>query len=229
MEVNLTELKGLRRWYQDQPKRVRQATGDVLNDAAFGVRTRAKRRIIADMTVRNGRFVSGRLRVTKANVRAPVSRQRSIVGSVAITPSPKHGAFSGWVEQEFGTIQKRKRFQTIAARGGALTKQVRHKVRLKPKNKVITPREYGMSPRHTTGQFIAAAKRKKENRMLLFKKAILKRKRNKFQIVQVLKKPKPPRRNKWMYMACRKYFQTANLQALWDKYYLATLKAPHKR
>jgi len=229
MKANLNELKGLKRWYGDQPDRVRRAAGMMLNDFAFGTRTQAIKTINDSMTVRKEKFVSGRVQVKKANINKPVSRQMSVTGSARKVKSKKNGAFSGWEEQEYGKGPVRNRYQTMAARNNQEKKQVRPIVRLKPGRKVLKKSDYGMTGKHTAGQFLAAAKRKKENRLVRIGGVIFKRRRKEFEPVQILSKPKRTRRLKWMLMSRNRYFQKTNLDKLWYKYYTATLRPPPKR
>lgn len=195
----------------------------MLNTFAFSTRIQAIRRIGETMTVRNSRFVSSRIQVSKARISSPVPRQKAIAGSVA------KARFTGWAEQEFGTPQKRNRFATMAARNNNPQKQMRHIVRLKPRNEVVTREDYQMTSKHTASQFLAAAIRKKENRMIRVKGVIMKRRRNKFEPVQILKRPKQPKRNKWLLTSRNDYFKATNLDALWRKHYGATLRPPPKR
>ena len=218
MDVNLDELEKLKRWYGKQHGRVRLATGAMLNSFAFGTRTQAIGHINETMTVRNSKFVSGSMRVSKANIESPVPRQKAVTGSIF---RPR---FSGWVEQEFGTGQNRSRSATLAGRGNTFAKQIRHVVRLKPRNTVVTRAEYGMASSHLNKQFIAAALRKKENRLIRIGGVLLKRRRKKFEVVQLLKKPKQPKRDKWMLTSRNSYFRKTNLDALWRRHYRATLK-----
>ena len=195
----------------------------MLNHFAFGTRTKSIQHIGATMTVRNSRFVSGRIQVTKARLGSPIPRQRSTTGSV-----PKD-RFTGWIEQEKGVRQKRNRFQTMEARNNNPRKQVRHIVRLKSRNEVVTRSDYGMKASHSMEQFIATALRKKENRMILVKGRILKRRRNKFETVQVLSRPKEPKRDRWMLTSRNAYFRSTDLDALWRRSYGATIRPPPKR
>lgn len=223
MKVDFDELDGLKRWYGTQAGRVRQATAGMLNHHAFGTRTQAIRRINDTMVVRNSKFVSGRLKVKRASDRKPVSRQ------IAWTFSVAKARFTGWKEQEFGTKDKRTRYATLAARKHDPSKQIRPIVRFKPKNKILTRNDYGMSAKTTPGQFLAAALRKKENKMIRIKSTVYKRKRNKFEAVQILDKPKQPKRNRWMLTARNKYFQKTDLDALWRREYGRTIGKPPKR
>lgn len=220
IQIDFSELKGLQRWYGDQPRLVRIATGRMLNDFAFGTRTLAIREINDTMIVRNPKFVAGRIRVTKARESAPTNRQIAITGSMATA------RFSGWTEQELGTPQVRTRFASLAGRGGSETKPIRHVVRLKPRNSVVTREDYQMKSGHTNRQFFAAAKRKKENRLLKVNGKLFKRKRLRFELVQVLKRPKAPKRNMWLKNSGDKYFRGVNLNAKWARITSALVRPP---
>lgn len=209
--MDLTEVNGIRQWYGKQPKLVRIACGRMLNHFAFGTRTQAIVQIDKQMTVRNKKFISSRIQVTKANTHSPIASQASWVGSRATK------RFSGWVEQEYGTKTARKRFATRLGRGGDTQKQVRAAARLKPGKDVVTMGSNGYTPRGgvtNIGGFIAMLHRQKENRLIRIKGVILKRKRKELQVVQVLD-VKQPKRKKWLAPARAIYFRKTDLVKLW--------------
>lgn len=225
------EVKRLRQWYPKQPRLIQESVADMLNHFAFGTRTQAIAQIGKTMVVRNARFVASRIQVTKARSNQAVTSQRSRTGSVAV---PR---FSGWVEQETGKTTERKRFATMAGRGGDIKKQIRPSVRLKPKAEVITPGTAGYTPRggkKNISGFIAMVLRNKENRLVRIGRNILKRrpgqimyqaKKTQLQLVQRLKK-KQPRQIHWLRDARAAYFRGVNLDALWKKTVDRRIKAP---
>ena len=220
--VDLSEVDGIRKWYGEQPRLMRVASACLLNEFAFGTRTRAIQTIGEMMIVRNKRFVSSRLRVTKAKTSAPINIQESWTGSMATQ------RFSGWVEQEKGVPTNRNRFSTLAGRGGDEHKQMRPSIRLKPKHQVITQADY--EPRggpSNVGGFIAMALRKKETRLIRIKGVILKRKRSKLEVVQSLKR-KQPRRLRWLRKARGLYFQHTDINRLWSRICNSLVKPPKK-
>lgn len=230
IKVDMKQVDGIRRWYGDQPKRIRQACGHMLNEIAFGVRLRAISVIGREMTVRNPKFVAGRIQVKKANIYVPVSRQQSITGSVAIQKSRTRGLFTGWTEQEHGDAVQRNRLSTLASRSGDIKKQMRPSVRLKPGKSVvdIMSSEYdqkggGKRP----GVFFAMAIRKKETRILKVGKRFFKRKNKKIEMVQFTKR-KQPRRLRWLILARREYFKRTNIQDLWRRVVSYVMTKPSK-
>jgi hypothetical protein len=223
--IDLHEVNGLRKWYGKQPSRMRVASAHMLNHFAFGTRTQAISVIGKTMTVRNPRFVARQVRVTKASTSSPVTVQKSLTGSVAMQ------RFSGWVEQEKGTPTNRKRFATLAGRSGVKTKQIRPVARLKPANEVITIQSSGYKPRGGVSNyagFIAMLMRKGENRLIRVKGILLKRKRSKLELVQVLRK-KQPKRIPWLRTARANYFRATNVDKLWEKTAMALMGKPDKR
>lgn len=221
-KADLHELDGLRRWYGKQPRLVRIAAGRMLNDFAFGTRTRAIGVIGDTMTVRNPKFVASRLRVTKANIHSPVERQAAWAGSVA------GNRFTGWVEQEKGTPTKRNRFATLAGRGGSAGKQIRHAVRLKKGRDVVKPEDADYNPKGGSfSGFAAMIFRKKENRIILYKGTFYKRKRKKLEVVQSTKK-RQPKRLTWLRRARAQYFRHTDLDALWRRHCNSVMRAPSK-
>lgn len=222
-KADLHEVDGLRKWYGKQPRLVRVACGTMLNEFAFGVRTEAIKQIGRFMIVRNPKFVSGRIRVTKARITAPVEVQAAWTGSVATN------RFTGWTEQEFGKKAARNRLATIKGRGGDKTKQIRHAVRLKPKNDVVTMDDPDYQPKgDRLGGFIAMVMRKKERRLIRIKGSFYKRNRKKLELVQSMDGKKQPKRLRWMRKARAIYFRKTNLDALWRKTVDRTMRPPGK-
>lgn len=221
-KADLREVDGIRKWYGKQPRLVRVACAKMLTEFAFGTRTRAITQIDKLMTVRNRRFVMGRLQVTKAKGYVPVSQQVAIVGSVG------KDRFSGWREQEFGDRGNRKRFSSLAGRGGSETKQMRHAIRLKPGRDVVTPSDY--NPRGGAGNlagFIAMALRRKETKIIRIKGTFYKRKGKTLEIVQRMN-PKRTRRRRWLFPARVQYFQHTDLTALWKRIVTPLIPKPEK-
>ena len=196
----------------------------MLNRFAFDVRTGAIQVINDEMTVRNKRFVSGRVRVSKARETIPTNRQKSETGSVA---KPR---FSGWVEQELGTKTTRNRFATLAGRSGKQNKQIRGVARLKPRNEVLTadsPEYQPKGGRTNTSGFLRMAMRRKENRLLRVKGVFFKRRRNKLESVQIIKQ-KQPKRILWLRDARSNYFKHMDVDALWSRTMKSLLRPPSK-
>lgn len=231
-KADLGEVDGLRQWYRNCPRKMQIACARMLNNFAFGVKEQVPVTIGQLMIVRNPRFVSSRIRVTKTSASLPVSSQKSWVGSVAIAAGTKgRGAFSGWTEQEKGTPTDRKRVATLAARSGDKHKQMRPGVRLKPGVEVVTAEHYDYMPRggrNNIGGLIAMMKRKGETRLMKIGKVYLKLNRRKVEEVQIARK-KQPKRIHWLRIARAQYFRKTNLDKMWRETVELLMGKPKKR
>ena len=229
IRIDFDELDDWQRWATAQPRLVRKATGTLLNDFAFGVRFRAFRQIEATMEVRAPKFTKGRLRVQKARPSAPTNRQKSVVGSIKTPKTPKNGAHSGWVEQETGQRHDRDHLPLLRSRNNIFSKKVRPITRLKPDRELIEAEhpDYRVRGGRTNVQgFLAMARRRKENRLIRVGKVALKRKKNKFETVQSLKRPKQPKLQPWMAPAIERYFRRAPAQVSWNRIAQRVLTTP---
>ena len=223
-EIDLREFVGFRKWIKEQPRQLRLVTGNMLNNFAFDVRRQNVKIIKRTMTVRNERFVKGRLRVTKARVTAPVKKQVAYTGSVA------KDRFSGWVEQEFGKKSKRNRFSTLAGRSGDKNKQMRHIIRLKPKHEVVSIDHPDYRPKGgatNIAGFFKMLERRGENRLVRVKGGYYKRKRKQFEMVQY-QSDKQPKRNRWMLRSIQTYKRRSNFQAMFNREYNRVIRPPRK-
>lgn len=231
-KVDLGEINGLRQWYRNCPRKMQIACSRMLNNFAFGVKDQVPKTIAQLMIVRNPRFVSSRIRVTKTSSATPIPNQKSITGSVAIpSGTAGRGPFSGWKEQELGTRTDRKRVATLAARSGDKRKQMRPGVRLKPGVEVVTAEHYDYNPRggsSNIGGMLAMMKRKGEQRIVKIGKVYLKLRRGKFEEVQIARK-KQPKRIKWLKIARAQYFRNTNLNAMWAAVVTPLMGKPNKR
>jgi hypothetical protein len=257
-KADLREVDGIRKWYGKQPRLMRVACAKMLTEFAFGTRTRAITQIDKLMTVRNRKFVMGRLQVTKARGYVPVNQQVAIVGSTPggreLVGPTQHGGklrartrFSGWVEQEFGDRGQRNRASSLAGRGGSESGQMRHAIRLKPRNEVVTIKDYNPTGGNgNLGGFIAMLNRKKEKSIVRIGGTFYKRKgsggkvikgyssssggtlRTKsLEIVQRMN-PKRTRRRRWLFPARVQYFQHTDLTALWKRIVTPLIPKPEK-
>ena len=219
-DLNIKELVKLRKWYKRQPHKFRKATGSMLNDFAFGTRRSIVDLLTRRMTIRNPRFLSSRIRVTKARLSAPVNSQRALTGTMA---GPR---FSGFVEQEKGTPTERTRAATLAARSGAKSSQVKPRFRLKPSSSVVSMDDYGVD---RLSAFVAMIFKRKEKRLIRIKGTIYKRKGKKLDLIQTLHpRHKQPRKRPFLQDARVNYFRSINLKSLWAKTIHKYLTPPNK-
>ena len=221
-DIDWHEFEGNRKWYGDQKRLVPLAASMMLNNFAFDVRRQAITVINRTMIVRNKRFVDTRLKVTKARSGASLNQMQSITGAI------RSERFSGWVEQELGKQTIHNRFATLAGRGGDKSKQIRPSVRLKRSNEVITPDKLNPKggPRNIGG-IIAMMKRTSDNRLIRIGGVIMKRKRNKLEVVQILRKQQP-KRNRWLTTARSAYFRRTNIQAMWASTVKKLMRPPNR-
>lgn len=137
--ANFMGLRNLEKAFREGPKIYGRAASVFLNEMAFQM----KRREIVDfmsrkMTVRNRKFVEGRIRVQKARPRSNINQIMSIVGSVADKPR-----FTGWAEQELGRRTKKTRTMALGARRGSRKRKVLPSARMRP-GKHPGPTELGI-------------------------------------------------------------------------------------
>jgi len=237
-KIDLTEVNGLRNWYGKQPRLMRVACSQMLNHYARGTRESSIKQIDKTMTVRSPGFVSSRMRYTKASSTTPINQQVSHAGSVGAE------RFSGWTEQEKGVPQARKRFATLAGRGGSQAGKIRPSVRLKPGLEVVTIKDY--KPRGgSLANFVAMLFRKKEKRLVRIKGKFYKLPAIKGEIagpkqgrqgmmhrklVQVQGiGARQPGMNHWMKDARAAYFRRTSLDKLWARTAGALMGRPGRR
>lgn len=130
LQIDNLELHNFSRNLRQFPQFIRPATASLLNKICFQIRTESLKVIQETMTVRNVRFVAGRLRYQKALPQAPVGRQFGLVGSWA--DRPRFGGWQRQVGQAEPPRNKGKRTIMLAARGGDESAQVKPAFRVKP-------------------------------------------------------------------------------------------------
>lgn len=245
-DIDLTEIAGLRKWYGRQPRVMQRGHAMLLNAFAFGVREEAIRQIGKTMTVRNPRFVSLQMKVTKAQYGVPIGQQRSITGSVAIKGRKGRGDFTGWTEQEKGTRVQRKRVAKLASRGGDIHRQMLGRARLKPRNEVLEITD--KIPRGGTGNtagFIAMLARQGYKGLIKIKGNFymigkgrqmlagptLPGRSGLFKSLELVQKTKKeqPRRIKWLRTARVIYFKKHPPQKTWGALAQRLIKPPGKK
>lgn len=214
--IEAHNLINLQRWYRKAPQQFQRASAGVLNEFAFGARKKSLQIIKTRMIVRNERFVSGSLRVSKASGFMPLSAQVATFGSVA------RDRFTGWKEQELGTSVDRTRTSTLLARAGSKRRQMRPSLRMKRSNIFDSPDNYEGAPeQHRAIVMLQTLSRAKSRRPFIikghrkFKPGLYKFKGGKIRQIQQFKNPKQPKRVRWMTSGRAFYFSSVSLDAIW--------------
>lgn len=134
--INLTDTEALKVFFKNSKTLfVRVAVGTI-NNLAYSMRQKYIDEIDDRMTVRNEKFVSSRMRVTRAKGR-DLNSIEAQVGSIS---SPR---FSGWAEQERGDKPNNNRTITSFGRVGADDqRQAKGKARAKTNNKFAKISDY---------------------------------------------------------------------------------------
>jgi hypothetical protein len=143
-DMDATNLKALKKFYQKAPREFERATAGVLNSLAFKTRKNDIGNITGSMIVRNAKFIERSILVEKTRS-GKISSQQSVVGSV------RRPGFTGWEEQQTGKRPERQNAPTTAARGGNTRSVVRPKYRLRAKNKFVRPSQF--KARSESGSF----------------------------------------------------------------------------
>ena len=73
-DLDISDLLKLEKFYRKAPKKFERAAKGTINSVAFGVRSESIDEIGRNMTVRDPRFVSGSMRVQKAQFEDQGSR-----------------------------------------------------------------------------------------------------------------------------------------------------------
>ena len=80
LKIDALELHTFGKDLKKFPKYIRPAVAALINKLCFNIRTESLKEIHSTMTVRNARFVAGRLRYIKALPQSPVGRQFGQIG-----------------------------------------------------------------------------------------------------------------------------------------------------
>lgn len=204
-------------FYAKAPKKFARATGAMLNEFAFGTRNTSIEVIRERMTVRNPRFVESRLQVDKAVGRLPIQGQKALMGSVR---SPR---FSGWEEQQTGARTARERTINLLARGGGTKRQVPPRYRLKSGKQFESYKNYpGRGVERRTIVMLQQLDRQRWKQPFVIHKkkgmipGLYKFKRRKPRLLQVfVPRRAQPKKVPWITMARERFFQRADIRALW--------------
>lgn len=221
-EMDPKSRRQFARWMVDAPKKVRGATGMMLNEFAFQTRAEAIRFWRVDQTTRNKRFVETRLRVDKTRLNAPIHSQQSS------TFSTDANRFSGWGEQEHGTKTKRERVATRKGRAGSFKRKITKKARFRKRFK--SPRDMGTSSAyiqnaHHAAQVMLIWSRRNlgDEPFLIFghrdmQPGLFMWRGTKLVRLQYTHSSKAqPRGVKWMSISTRRMFRKNSLPGMWEK------------
>lgn len=217
--VDNSDLVDLMKWYRAAPHQFLRGSSAMLNDLAFGTKKEAAVQIEKGMVVRNPKFVNSSIRVRRADPRAPLDRQESIVGSIV------RGNFTGWKEQEEGTRAAKSRTHSLISRGGTQLGIVRARTRFRSGQNFKTAREFpGKNSAHRAMLMLIILNR--ENYVKPFvvtghrtlNDGLYEWRRGKLMQLQRFEKQGiKPKRVKWMSKARTAFLSSVNVTALWTK------------
>lgn len=219
-KIDNSDLVDLMKWYRTAPKQFLRGSASMLNDLAFGLKPVAYKQLDKDMVIRNPRFVSGSIRIKRADPRDSLDRQESIVGSIF------RGKFSGWEEQEFGTRANKSRTHSLLSRGGTETGQVRRGTRLRQGANFPTPRDYpGKNSNHRAIVMMIILNRERYRKpfVIIGHRSIsdgLYQWASKGKLAQLQEFKSEgirPKRTRWMSKARKAFLSSVNIKALWTK------------
>jgi hypothetical protein len=222
-EIRITDLVRLRTFYKKAPKQFGRAAADVLNDFAFGVRSKSNRVINKKMVVRNSKFVSSSLRVTKARG-ADINSMKSETGSV------RRKRFTGWAEQELGKRSTRTKTATTIGRGGNIKGILKPRFRMKPAARFPRPTDFpGKDSNRRVNTMLRVMKRKSSRPFVIvgskrFHSGLYKFHNRKVMALQLFKNRKQPKRVRWHTIAKSEYFRSISIRAVWAKNIRRTLR-----
>lgn len=234
-DIDLVNLHRLKKFYRNSPKQFKKATVMLLNNFAFGVRAETLKFLSRKMIVRDKRFVSSRLQVTKARP-GNTSSQVSTVGSV-----PKK-QFTGWREQELGIPTADDRTASLLARRGSKRKKMVAGARLKPSVEFPDSENYFGEGDNRVYSMLSKLGRENYKKAFIikrhskFKSGLYKfrgRKRKsksgkKIKYVKMLQRfsspNTKPKRLRWMLTSRINYFRKADLKTEWSRVLSRLLK-----
>jgi len=139
--VDQKDLENLLRAFLEAPNKTRYVASQVLNLAAFGVRKGIPSTLDRVMTTRAKSLHRKALWATKASKTDSFLAMHSTVGSLNIE------RFSGWMEQEKGKPDPRKRRAALLARAKTPAKAIMQAARLRKGKDIEKPTEHpGANP-----------------------------------------------------------------------------------
>lgn len=232
-QINNKDLKKLIKFYKRAPRQFTQAAAGVINHLAFTNRRENIIQIKKSMTVRNQKFVESALRVKPA-------KGNKLSSLIATEGSVAKKRFTGWAEQELNKPAKRKRLQTIHARGGSFKKKVTPRAKMQHGKKLYTYKNFQKKALKTKGQATVAMLVSVRMGMVSKKPAIIEsglpgklgrfkygmyiiQKRSIKKVQNLNPRNVQPKRNKWMSKSI-KNLSKVNLHNVWEKSIRIVLK-----
>jgi hypothetical protein len=226
-QIDDRDLKKLIKFYKRAPREFTKAAASVLNTLAFETRKQNIHQIKKTMTVRGERFVTGSLRVQK-------TKGNKLNDLMAIAGSIERQRFTGWAEQQLNKPAKRKRLQTVHARGGSFKKRVRQKAKMRRSNNFYTYRDFVSPKAKTKRQATARMMRQIRSgeasrrpaviesglggRLGKFSYGLYEIKKRRIKRLQNLRpRNVQPKRNRWMTRSLRYLDRNVDLRAVWGR------------
>jgi hypothetical protein len=215
-DIELTDIRRLRKWNKKAPKQFTRGAAGVLNDFAFGVKNKSNKVLNKKMVIRNSRFVSSSLRVQK-------TRGNDFNSLSSETGSIKRPRFSGWAEQELGKRSTRTKTATPFGRSGSKKGILKPSFRMKPGARFPKPSDFkGESPNKKVNTMLRTMRRKSSRPFIIkgsdrFKSGLYKFQNRKVIAIQRFKNRKQPKRVKWHTQAKAEYFRSVKPRDVWAR------------
>lgn len=230
-QMDMTDLKRLKKFYKRMPREFRKASAGVLNSFAFGSRKQSLLIIQRKLTIRMPRFIERTIRVDKAKAGLPIKSQQSELGS---THRPR---YTGLREQELGVADKRSNVPTLAARRGQRSKKVPGAVRLKRMNQFKSPNDFpGKTAAHRVVVMLQVLQRTRFRKPFVIKghskftRGLYRFRGGRLQMLQTFEPSnKAPKRVRWLTGGRRKFMSKANIKTIWTDNLNHAIKSARRR
>ena len=222
--LNLADQKKLFETFKAAPKKFQRATAGFINTYAFKGRKDQIASIKNRMVVRNDRFLSSRIRVNRANPTEPINTMAADLGSI------RGRNFSGWISQETGRGDERKRTITDVARDGDFKKQIPRKHRINSKFHRVGEFRTGRHKKHgqaLTSMIIASRQGKLKRPFIIkikgpgklsnLKRGVYGKQGNKIARLQGFERPNKPKINRWHTRGIEATRKRLNKKRIWGE------------
>lgn len=212
------DLLRLKSVYQRAPREFAKATAGMLNTFGFKSRDASLDIIQQRMIVRSRGFVKSSVRVQMTRKDIPTNEQEVIYGSL---DRPR---FTGWVEQETGKRDPRRRTPMTFARGGDKRKRIKSGLRMKPGRTFRSSSEVkGIDDHHRAVVMLQIAFRQKGRRTPFLLKGhrtlpngLYQIRSGSLHLVQSFEDPKTAiKRVRWMSGGVRRMSKQIDIRQLW--------------
>lgn len=235
-DLDLEDLKQLQKFYKKAPKAFGRVSAGVSNSMAFESRIEIQKTLKADFTIRSLGMLKRGLGVSTAKKSAPINSQESSVFSRA------WDGFTGWEEQERGTVNKGVTEFTEAGRVGG-TFSGKGKKQAKAGQAKTEPSDFKLkgSGRKRTINYLIAIKRSKDRKKSfyvprrmrgLLSKGVYKfvggrvsrkgRFKGQLRGAELVKLSTPkgnikPKKTKWMERSVKRATRESNIKRFWGE------------